>query len=91
MNLSMRTVKIFIKADCSRCPQAKQAGSALKDEGFSVTQFDVGTTDGLAEGAYYSVQATPTVIIEDQHEAIIGDFRGEVPPVQTLREMLTGN
>jgi protein-disulfide isomerase len=87
----MRTVKIFIKAGCSRCPQAKQAGAALKDEGFSVTEFDVGTTDGLAEGAYYSVQATPTFIIEDQNETIIGDFRGDVPPVQTLRDMLTGS
>jgi glutaredoxin len=87
----MRTVKIFIKAGCSRCPQAKQAGAALKDQGFSVTEFDVGTTDGLAEGAYYSVQATPTVIIEDQNEIIIGDFRGEVPPVESLRDMLTGN
>ena len=87
----MRTVKIFIKAGCSRCPQAKKAGAALKDEGFSVTEFDVGTTDGLAEGAYYSVQATPTVIIEDQNEIIIGDFRGEVPPVESLRDMVTGN
>jgi len=87
----MRTVKIFIKAGCARCPQAKQAGAALKDEGFSVTEFDVGTTDGLAEGAYYSVQATPTVIIEDQDETIIGDFRGDVPPMQTLRDMLSGS
>ena len=86
----MRTVKIFIKAGCSRCPQAKQAGAALKDEGFSVTEFDVGTTDGLAEGAYYSVQATPSFIIEDQNETIIGDFRGEVPTVEILRDMLTG-
>lgn len=87
----MRTVKIFIKAGCSRCPQAKQAGSVLKDEGFSVTEFDVGTADGLAEGAYYSVQATPTVIIEDQNETIIGDFRGEMPSMPILREMLTGS
>ena len=50
----------------------------------------MGTTDGLAEGAYYSVQATPTVIIEDQNETIIGDFRGVVPSVETLRDMLTG-
>ena len=87
----MRTVKIFIKAGCSKCPQAKQAGAALKEEGFSVTEFDVGITEGLAEGAYYSVQATPTFIIEDQNETIIGDFRGEVPPVQILRDMLTGS
>ena len=87
----MRTVKIFTKFGCSRCPQAKQAGAALKDEGFSVTEFDVGTTDGLAEGAFYSVQATPTFIIEDHNETIIGDFRGEVPPVETLRNMLTGS
>jgi glutaredoxin len=87
----MPTVKIFIKAGCARCPQAKQAGAALREEGFSVTEFDVETTDGLAEGAFYSVQTTPTVIVEDKNEAIIGDFRGEVPPMQTLRDMLTGS
>ncbi len=87
----MPTVKIFIKAGCSRCPQAKQAGATLRDEGFRVMEFDVETTDGLAEGAFYSVQATPTFIIEDKDEAIIGDFRGEVPPIQTLRDMLTGS
>jgi hypothetical protein len=87
----MATVKIFIKTGCARCPQAKQAGEALRAEGFCVTVFDVETTDGLAEGAFYSVQATPTLIIEDKDETIIGDFRGEVPPVQILRDMLTGN
>lgn len=87
----MATVKIFVKAGCSRCPQAKQAGAALREEGFSVTEFDVETTDGLAEGAFYSVQATPTFIVEDTNEVIIGDFRGEVPPIATLRDMLTGS
>ena len=84
----MRTVKVFVQTGCARCPQAKQAVAALKDDGCSVMEFDIGTSDGLAEAAFYSVQATPTIIIEDQNEAIIGDFRGEVPPVQTLRALL---
>jgi len=87
----MPTVKIFTKPGCARCPQAKQAGAALREEGFRVAEFDVETTDGLAEGAFYSVQATPTVIIEDRNEVIIGDFRGEVPPIETLRDMLAGS
>ena len=87
----MQTVKIFIKPGCARCPQAKQAGQALKEEGYRVEEFDVATPDGLAEGAFYSVQATPTIIVEDEQEEVIGDFRGEVPPIQDLRDMLTGS
>lgn len=84
----MATVKVFVKANCARCPQAKQAAAALRDEGFTIAEFDVDTAEGLAESAFYSVQATPTIIVEDGREEIIGDFRGEVPPIQTLRDML---
>jgi glutaredoxin len=84
----MSTVKVFTQAGCARCPQAKQAGAALKEEGFKVLEFDIGTADGLAEAAFYSVQATPTILIEDASEKIIGDFRGEVPPLPKLRECL---
>ncbi len=87
----MPTVKLFVKSGCSRCPQAKQACAALREEGFNVTEYDVETADGLAEGAFYSVQATPSIIIVDKKDKVIGDFRGEVPPLQALRDALTGS
>ncbi|MEI6126808.1 MAG: thioredoxin family protein [Pseudomonadota bacterium] len=86
----MGNIKLFVQHTCSRCPQAKQVGASLKEEGFQIMEYDVGTPDGLAEAAFYSVQATPTFILEDRHEKVVADFRGEVPTMQTIKEIMSG-
>jgi thioredoxin-related protein len=48
----------------------------------------VETAEGLAEATFYSVQATPTFILEDPEENAIADFRGEVPSAQKLKDLL---
>ena len=84
----MGVIKLFVKTACSRCPQAKALGTTLQQEGFSVIEYDVGTADGLAEASFYSVQATPTFILEDRDENPVADFRGEVPPIEKIKQIM---
>lgn len=84
----MGVIKLFVQNNCHRCPPAKQVGKQLKEEGFYVLEYDVGTPDGLAEASFYSIQATPTFILEDQDENPIADFRGEVPSALKIKELM---
>jgi len=83
-------IKLFLRINCSKCPQAKQVGNGLKAEGFNVIEYDVETADGLAEASFYSVQSTPTFILEDRDENHVADFRGEVPTLQQIKELMAG-
>jgi len=84
----MGTIKIFTKAECPRCPAAKEIGGVLQKEGLPVTFYDLETPDGLAEGAFYSVLSTPTIIIEDEHEKILAGWRGSVPTLQEIQGLV---
>jgi len=84
----METVKIFWKLDCPKCSSAKRLGGILKEEGVEVIGYNLDTVDGLAEGAYYSVMATPTMIVEDSDENFIADFRGIVPTPEEIRRQI---
>ncbi len=86
----MKTVKIFVKADCPRCPGAKNLGEQLAAAGFPLQQYDVETADGLAEASFYRVMATPTIIVVDDDEEVLADWRGEVPPPAAVARVLSG-
>jgi glutaredoxin len=85
----MPTVKIFTKKQCPRCPQAKQLGSELEQDGRSVVYYDVETADGLAEATFFGVQATPTIIVEDDGENILAEFRGQVPSREEMLKLIS--
>ena len=84
----MGIIKLFVQGGCHKCPQAIQVGNALKEEGFTVLEYNVETADALAEASFYSVQSTPTFILEDQAENLIADFRGVVPSPQKIKELM---
>jgi thioredoxin-related protein len=84
----MGVIKLFVQGQCSKCPQAKEVGNSLKKEGFNVLEYDVETVEGLAEASFYSVQATPTFILEDQEENTVADFRGEVPAYEKIKQIM---
>jgi len=84
----MGHVKIFWKSNCPKCPAAKNVGGILRQEGIKVKNYDLNTVGGLAEGAYYSVMATPTLIIEDEEENRIADFRGMVPTAKEVQKLI---
>jgi thioredoxin-related protein len=50
--------------------------------------YDLDTADGLAEASYYGVLSTPTMIIEDDNENMLADFRGTVPSLQQVKNTL---
>ena len=84
----MSIIKIFTKQDCPRCPQAKQLGAEMEQDDCSVLSYDIETVDGLAEATFFSVQATPTIIVEDADENVIADFRGQVPTREELLQII---
>ena len=84
----MGVVKIFWKANCPKCPAAKNIGNILKGEGVKVIKYNLDTMDGLAEGAYHSVMTTPTLIIEDKKEKHIASFRGDLPTTQEIHKLI---
>ena len=86
----MGAIKLFVQQKCHKCPQAKEVGNTLKDEGFTVEEYDIQTADGMAEAAFHSIQSTPSIILEDSDENIIADFRGEIPTPQQIKDLLSG-
>jgi glutaredoxin len=84
----MGSIKIFTKAECPKCPAAKEIGSILQREGLQVNYYDLETPDGLAEAAFYSVLSTPTIIIEDQDERILAGWRGSIPTLQEIQGVI---
>ena len=84
----MGSIKIFTKAECPKCPAAKEIGSILQQEGLQVNYYDLETPDGLAEAAFYSVLSTPTIIIEDQDARILAGWRGAIPTLQEIQGVI---
>jgi hypothetical protein len=73
-------IKLFVKQDCPRCPEAKHAC-----EGLEVEVYDLSDVDGLAEAAFHSVLATPTVLVVDSAGSEIAAWRGQAPQRSALR------
>lgn len=77
-------IKLFVKQDCPRCPAAKHAVEGID----GVEVYDVGDIDGLAEASYYSILATPSVLVVDADGNEIESWRGEVPDRSRLRALV---
>ncbi len=86
----MGTVKIFYKDDCPMCPMAKQLRDTLQAKNVLVSDFNVGTTDGLAEATFYRVMSLPTIVIEDEAENSLREWRGSVPHVDDVMHVVHG-
>ncbi len=61
-------VKYFYKKDCPKCAAAKEVLSKFNQ--VEQDHLDLETVEGLAEGAYYSVFSTPSIIIVDAEGSI---------------------
>lgn len=53
-----------------------------------VEENDLDTLDGLAEGAYYQVIATPTTIIIDEEGREVRSWRGVVPSENEIHRLI---
>ena len=84
----MGSVKIFTRTQCPKCPAAKELGKRLEQEGVTVFQYDVDTTDGLAEASFYGILSTPSLMIEDEEGKEVAGWRGRVPTLEEVRNRL---
>lgn len=82
----MFKVKFFYKKDCPKCPAAKEVVSRLPQE--FVEYYNLDDVDGLTEGAYYMVVATPTTIVVDENGREVESWRGEIPELAELKAAL---
>lgn len=86
----MGVVKIFYKDDCPMCPKAKQLKDHLREQNVGVVDYNVGTADGLAEATYYRVMALPTIVVEDELENGLREWRGTVPQIDEVLHAVQG-
>jgi glutaredoxin len=81
-------VKIFWQNECSRCPQAKELGKELEENGVKVEYHDVKNLDGLAEATYFNVLSTPSIIVVDDDQKEVNGWRGETPEIKDVKKFL---
>lgn len=86
----MGIVKIFYKDDCPMCPMAKKLKDSLQKKNVDVDDFNVGTLEGLTEATYYRVMALPTIVVEDETENWVGEWRGNVPNIDDVLNVVHG-
>ena len=60
----------------------------MEGEGVSVFQYDLDTTDGLAEASFCSILSTPSFVIEDEQEREVVSWRGGVPTLGEVKRHL---
>ncbi len=84
---SSRTVKVFVKQNCPRCPAAKELAEKLEAGGVKVELYDVESLDGMAEASMYSVLATPSIIVTEG-DTELASWRGVVPSEREIAETL---
>jgi hypothetical protein len=84
----MGIVKVFFKTDCPMCPGAKKLSAGLKAKNVTVVDYNVDTPDGLAEASFYGILSLPAVIIEDASEKGIKEWRGTVPPLDEVFQIV---
>ncbi len=87
----MGSVKIFTRTQCPKCPAVKEIGRKLKKDGVPVFDYDIDTTDGLAEASFYGILSTPSLVIEDEEEREVASWRGRVPSLEEVMQYLSMN
>ncbi len=80
-------LKLFTQPTCPRCPAAKQLVTKVESKA-QIEYHDIKTEDGLAEALEYDIMATPSIIIVDHDNDVVGSWRGEVPSLEDLNKVL---
>lgn len=83
-------LKLFTQPNCSRCPVAKKLVDDLRltVNDLRIEEYDVTTVEGLAEASFYTVMATPSILIFDDNNKKIGDWRGESPKIEEVLKVV---
>lgn len=79
-------LKLFTQPTCPKCPVAKKLVAELKTKNskLKIEEYDTTTVDGLAEASFYTVMATPTILLCDDGGKVIKDWRGITPALSEI-------
>lgn len=82
-------LKVFTKDDCPNCPPAKELAEMVKEGGrVEVEMYNTDEAEGLAESQFYSVLATPTIVLCDDDDNEIIAWRGEAPKLEEVNKKI---
>lgn len=82
-------LKVFTKENCPNCPAAKKVAEVVEDEGkLQVEYFNVDDPDGLAEAQFFSVLATPTIVLTDDTDKEVASWRGAAPEKKEIYDKM---
>jgi hypothetical protein len=87
--MAMVSVKVFVKDGCSKCPAVRAVAVTLIKEGYDVNEYCMETAEGLAEGVFYGVLSTPTMLVVDRDDRPLASWRGVVPPLEDVKSAIT--
>lgn len=90
-----KKIKVFWREGCAKCPEAKErVAKVLVDLQMSpkcLELHNIETVDGMAEAAFYGALSTPSVVILDEHGAIMqSDLTGLKSVLTTLKSVWLG-
>ncbi len=81
-------VKLFWQPNCPRCPKAKEICDELEKEGITIERYNIAERDGLAEASFYSIAATPVILLVDGNDDAIKLWQGEMPTKKEVVEWI---
>jgi len=78
-------LKVFVMANCPKCPKAKEMARRLAEKyGLKYVEVRLDTPEGQIEGLMYNVLSAPSIAVGD--EVLV---RGDLVPEEELeRELL---
>lgn len=80
-------LKLFTQPTCPKCPAAKELVKKIEHK-VNVEQHDIQTEDGLAEALEYGIMSTPSIVIIDNDDDVLGEWRSEVPSLEELNKII---
>ena len=57
----------------------------LKEDGIEVQEYSMETAEGLAEGVFYGVMSTPTMMVVNSDDEPVSSWRGIVPAPEEIK------
>ena len=80
-------LKLFTQQNCTKSPAAKQLVKDIEHK-VQAEYHDLGTVNGLAEALYYNILLTPSIIMLNHDNEIIGHWNGEVPTLEMINKII---
>ena len=81
-------IKIFLQKGSDACQNVLEKLNEVKDR-VVIQLFDMETKEGLVESDFYDIQTTPTTIVVDENEEEVTSWRGEIPDVNEIDQLIT--